>query len=83
MSSGLIVYVLNGGNDALNGFASDLSAVVDLLGGIGGYTCVNSVLAAVTHDRAGGSMLPLGSGQYINFVGVAPTALHAANFQVG
>jgi hypothetical protein len=37
----------------------------------------------VTSDQHGGSLLSLGSGGSIDFLGVAPTALHAANFQIG
>ena len=82
-SSGLIAYVLNGGNDVFTGFASDPTAVVDLLGGIGGYTTVASVLAALTADGSGGTKLSLGFGQTIDFVGVAPASLHSTNFQIG
>ena len=83
LSSGLTVYVLKGGTDVFAGFARDPSAVVDLLGGLGGYTSAGSVVSALISDGNGGSKLPLGSGQYIDFTGVAPTALHAANFQIG
>ncbi len=83
LSSGLTVDVVNGGNDVFNGFANDRSAVVDLLGGIGGYTNVAGVLVALTDDGAGGSSLPMGAGQSIDFTGVALGALHAANFHIG
>ena len=82
-ANGLTVYVLNGGTDVFNGFTHDPTAVVDLLGGIGGYSSVPGVLAALTADGSGGTKLALGSGGSIDFVGVAPTALHAANFLIG
>ncbi len=82
-SSGLTIDVANGGDDVINGFAQDPSTVVDLLGGVGGYTNVNSVLAALTDDGAGGSSLAIGAGQSIDFTGVALGVLHAANFHIG
>lgn len=81
-SKGLTVFVLNGGVDKISGLATDPTAVVDLLGGVGGYTSVNQVLKALTTDNAGGTLLPLGGGRSIDFIGVAPTNLHAANFKV-
>lgn len=75
--------MLNGGTDLFNGFAADPTAVVDLLGGVGGYTGATAVVKALTSDGSGGTLLPMGSGQSIDFVGVVPGSLHAANFQVG
>ena len=63
--------------------ATDSTAVIDLLGGLGGYTSVSKVLSAIKTDHAGGALLPLGSGHSIDFTGVAPAELHAANFLVG
>ena len=82
-SQGLLVYVLNTGVDKITGLATDPTAVIDLLGGLGGYTSVTQVLAALTPDNAGGTQLSLGSGHSIDIVGVAPGSLHAANFQIG
>ncbi len=82
-SQGLTVYVLNGGIDKISGLATDSTAVIDLLGGLGGYTSVSKVLSAIKTDPAGGALLPLGSGHSIDFTGVAPAELHAANFLVG
>jgi uncharacterized protein (TIGR01370 family) len=82
-SKGLTVYVLNGGIDKISGFATDTTAVIDLLGGLGGYTSVSQVLSAVVSDNAGGALLPLGNGQSIDFSNVAPASLHAANFVIG
>jgi hypothetical protein len=82
-SSGLTLYVLNGGIDTINGLTTDPTAVIDLLGGVGGYANTTQVLNALTSDLAGGTLLPLGTGQAIDFIGVAPGALHAANFCIG
>ena len=81
-SQGLTVYVLNGGVDKISGLATDTTAVIDLLGGLGGYTSASQMLSAMTSDNAGGALLPLGNGQSIDFIGVAPASLHAANFAV-
>ena len=70
------------GNDILSGFASDPSAVIDLIGGIGGFTTTAAILAAFKSDGHGGTMLSFGHGS-LDFAGVAPTALHASNFQIG
>jgi hypothetical protein len=83
LSSGLTAYVLNAGNDVFNGLANDRSAVIDLLGGVGGYASVGAVMAALTGDGHGGTLVPIGAGQAIDFIGAAPTALHAANFAIG
>jgi len=82
-SQGLLVYLLNGGVDKVSGLASDPTAAIDLLGGIGGYTSVAQVLSALHSDNAGGSSLSLGSGHSLDIVGVGPASLHAANFQIG
>ena len=81
-SHGLTVYVLNGGVDRITGLATDSTAVIDLLGGLGGYTSVAQVLSAITSDNAGGALLPLGNGHSIDVIGVAPASLRAANFVV-
>lgn len=81
-SQGLTVYVLNGGVDKISGLATDTTAVIDLLGGVGGYTSASQMLSAITSDNAGGALLPLGNGQSIDIIGVAPTSLRAANFAV-
>jgi hypothetical protein len=81
-SQGLTVFVANGGVDKITGLATDPTAVIDLLGGVGHYSNVTQVLNALTTDHAGGTLLPLGNGQSIDFVGVARSSLHAANFKV-
>ena len=80
-SSGLTVYVLNGGADVFN-FAQDPTAVVDLLGCIGGFTTAAQAAAALT-PYSGGLQLSLGSGHTIDFVGATQSSLTAANFRIG
>lgn len=84
MGQGAVIGIAGGGNDVLPGAASDPSLVVDLAGGLGGYASASSVLASLTSDGNGGALLSFGvSHGSLDFVGVAPSALHAANFQIG
>ena len=78
--SGLAVSVSGGGTDVIQNFASDSSGYVDLLGGIGGYSNASQVLAALTPDGNGGTMLALGSSGSIDFAGISGSQLHASNF---
>jgi hypothetical protein len=74
------------GNDILSHFAAsggDTSGVVDLVGGIGGFTTTAAVLSALKSDGHGGSLLSFGSGSSLDFAGVASSQLHASNFQIG
>ena len=81
---GSVINVAGGGTDVIQGAASDSSLLVDLTGGLGGYTSATSVLASLTSDGNGGALLSFGASHgSIDFVGVAPSALHAANFKVG
>ena len=82
-ASGLKVAVMTGGNDVFQGFENDPSALVDLLGGVGGYANSDAVISALTTDGHGGSLLPLGAGQSIDFIDMAPSALRTNNFQIG
>jgi hypothetical protein len=82
-ASGLHVSIAGGGTDVVQNFAADPSMVVDLIGGVGGYTSAAQALAALQPDLHGGAMLSFGSSGSIDFVGVAPSQLHAANFQIG
>jgi cysteinyl-tRNA synthetase len=81
-SQGLTVYIASGGQDTISGLATDPTAVIDLLAGVGGYTSVSDVLAGLTSDNAGGALLPLGNGQSIDFTGVDPSSLQSANFKI-
>jgi Ca2+-binding RTX toxin-like protein len=81
---GAVISIAGGGTDIIQGAASDPSLVVDLTGGLGGFTSVSSVLASLTSDGNGGALLSFGASHgSLDFVGVAPSALHAANFQIG
>jgi Ca2+-binding RTX toxin-like protein len=77
------------GKDTLTNFASDPGGVVDLLGGIGGFTSVAQVLSALKSDGHGGTLLSfesshrhgaghpsMGGGGHtssLDFVGMAPS----------
>ena len=82
-SSGLTVYVLNAGTDVFNGFGNDPAGVVDLLGGVGGYTSIAAVLRSLTTDGNGGTKLPLGGSQSIDFANTPLGKLTAVNFRIG
>jgi Ca2+-binding RTX toxin-like protein len=71
------------GQDVLTHFASDPGGVVDLIGGIGGFTSVTGVLSALKSDGQGGTLLSFGQGSSLDFAGVASSQLHAANFRIG
>jgi hypothetical protein len=64
------------GHDVLMGFLSDPTAVIDLAGGVGGYADTAVVLLALTDDGHGGTLVPLGGGSGLDFVGVAPLQLY-------
>ena len=70
------------GRAVIAGFASDPSGVVDLTGGIGGFTDTAMVLAALQSDGRGGTLLSFGQGHFLDFAGVAQNQLHAANFHI-
>jgi hypothetical protein len=72
------------GNDILSNFASDPSGVVDLIGGIGGFTTTSQVLSALKSDGHGGTLLSFGNGNSssLDFTGIPPSLLHASNFQI-
>ena len=81
---GAVISISGGGNDVIRGAGSDPSLVVDLTGGLGGYGSAASVLASLTSDGNGGAMLSFGASHgSLDFVGVAPSALQAANFHIG
>jgi hypothetical protein len=71
------------GVDVLSHFASDPSGVVDLIGGIGGFSTTAAVLSALTSDGHGGTLLSFGHGGSLDFAGVGLSQLHASNFQIG
>ncbi|MGD0634250.1 MAG: hypothetical protein ABSA13_08235 [Beijerinckiaceae bacterium] len=70
--------------DTISGLGStDTSGVVDLKNGVGGYTSVTAIVDALHSDGHGGTILTLGTTGSIDFVGIAPSQLHASNFAVG
>ncbi|PPQ34789.1 hypothetical protein [Rhodopila globiformis] len=71
------------GHDVMTGFLSDPSAVIGLAGGVGEYTDTAAVLSALKDDGHSGTLLPLGGNGWLDLVGVAPSQLHDANFQIG
>jgi hypothetical protein len=71
------------GTDVLAHFASDLSGVVDLIGGIGGFKTAAAAVSALKSDGHGGALLSFGHNSSLDFTSVAPSQLHAANFQIG
>jgi hypothetical protein len=73
----------NNGQVDISNFATDSTGIISLLNGVGGYTSVSQVLAALTSDGHGGSLLPLPSTGSIDFAGVAPSVFTAANFKIG
>ena len=70
------------GTDVIQNAASDPSLMIDLTAGVGGYASVNAVLAALTSDGSGGTMLGLGAGGTLDLAGLTPSHLTAANFHV-
>jgi hypothetical protein len=71
------------GHAVISGFASDPNGVVDLTGGLGGFTDATMVVSALQSDGRGGTLLSFGKGHLLDFVGVTPGQLHAANFHIG
>jgi hypothetical protein len=70
------------GTDVIQNAASDPALMIDLTAGVGGYASVNAVLAALTSDGSGGTMLGLGAGGTLDLAGLTPSHLTAANFHV-
>jgi hypothetical protein len=67
----------------LSSFASDATGVVDLRGGIGGFTTVQQVKGALTSDGHGGTLLSFGTAGSLDFVNMAATHLAANHFAIG
>jgi hypothetical protein len=62
---------------------TDREMAIDLLNGVGSFATPGQAYAALASDGSGGSLLSLGANGSIDFVGVAPTSLSAANFKIG
>jgi hypothetical protein len=72
------------GTNILLDFGHDLTTgVIDLIGGIGGFTTSGEALAALKSDGAGGTLLSFGTGSSLDIASVLPSALTAANFKIG
>jgi hypothetical protein len=72
------------GQDVLANFHSDLTAgVIDLLGGVGGYSSAMQAYDALRSDGHGGVYLPLGHSASLDIAGVTANQLHASNFHIG
>ena len=84
LSQGMTL-VLSGSPGALSlsDFASDATGVVDLRGGIGGFTTPQDVVAALTSDGHGGTLLSFGTAGSLDFVNTAATQLTANHFAIG
>jgi large repetitive protein len=75
---------LGAGSDTLANFATDLSSgVIELLGGIGGYSSATQTYQALQSDGHGGSLLPLGHRASLDILDVAVKQLGASNFHIG
>lgn len=82
-SLGMTAYVGRASGDlTISDIANDTRAVIDLTGGVGGYHCVSQVLAALTPDGSGGTMLALGNAGSIDFMNTSQSDLTAANFRI-
>jgi hypothetical protein len=72
------------GSLSLTGITADKGFLLDLLGGVGGYTTYAALAKAFVSDGHGGTALPLGMGAgaaTIDFVNTPKTALTAAMFR--
>jgi len=79
-----MISVSRGGNDVFQGAGSDPSLVADLTGRLGGFGSASAVVSALTSDGIGGTLLSFGGSQgYVDFAGMAPSALQAAKFKIG
>ncbi len=57
--------------------------MLDLQHEAGGYASTSDVVSALHDDGHGGTLLSLGGGHSIDFVGTALGLLHASNFAIG
>lgn len=85
-SSGARVVVnSNSGSSSFIGFATDAKSVLDLQGGVGGYTTAASVVDALRSDGNGGTQLMLGSSSTspsIDFLKTSILELTVDHFKV-
>ena len=84
LSQGMTL-VLSGtpGKLSLSDFARDATGVIDLRGGLGGFTTVQMVENALTSDSHGGTLLSFGTAGSLDFVNTAAGQLTANHFAIG
>ncbi len=71
------------GDVVLTDFAKDPMGVIDLMGGLGGFTTPQDVLPALHSDGHGGTLLSLGGSSSLDFANMAPAQLTANHFAIG
>ena len=74
------------GSASILDFARDAGFVLDLTGGVGGFTTAAGVVSALQSDGHGGTQLLLGSGPgapVIDFVNTQASVLTSAHFRIG
>jgi len=74
------------GSASILDFARDAGFVLDLTGGVGGFTTSAGVVSALQSDGHGGMQLLLGSGpgaSLIDFVNTQASVLTSAHFRIG
>ena len=74
------------GSASILDFAHDAGFVLDLTGGVGGFTTTAGVVSALESDGHGGTQLLLGNGpgaSVIDFVNTSASALTSAHFRIG
>ena len=71
---------LSGGAEIITNFQP--TSLVDLINGAAGSMSLAQVYNSLT-AVSGGAKLDLGTGGSVTFLGLAPSQLHAASFQVG
>lgn len=82
-SQGMLLAVgPEGGNITLSNFSSDHFGVIDLMGGVGGYTSTKAIMQALQSDGHGGTLLSLGASGSIDFAGTPASSLSASRFLI-
>jgi hypothetical protein len=66
----------------LSEFAKDPTGVIDLKGGLGGFTSPELVVAALTSNGSG-TLLSFGTAGSLDFVNTAAAQLSASHFAIG
>jgi hypothetical protein len=70
------------GNVTLSDFAKDPTGVIDLKGGLGGFTTPEQVVAALTSNGSG-TLLSFGTAGSLDFVNTPVSDLTAKHFAIG